>query len=92
MSLDRFLLRMPKVELHVHLEGSMRPAVLLELARRNGIDLPAKDEAGLKRWFRFTDFEHFSTFKPQALHEKSLKSMLDQLLAWSGALKSIRTR
>lgn len=59
MSLDRFLLRMPKVELHVHLEGSMRPAVLLELARRNGIDLPAKDEAGLKRWFRFTDFEHF---------------------------------
>ncbi|HEV8581943.1 MAG TPA: adenosine deaminase [Thermoanaerobaculia bacterium] len=59
MSIDRFLLHLPKVELHVHLEGSMRPAVLLELARRNGIDLPARDEAGLKRWFRFTDFEHF---------------------------------
>jgi adenosine deaminase len=59
MSLDRFLLRCPKVELHVHLEGAMRPAVLLELARRNGIELPARDEAGLKRWFRFTDFEHF---------------------------------
>ena len=59
MSIDRFLLRMPKVELHVHLEGSMRPAVLLELARRNGLELPAADEAGLKRWFRFRDFEHF---------------------------------
>lgn len=59
MSLDRFLLHLPKAELHVHLEGSMRPAVLLELARRNGIELPARDEAGLKRWFRFTDFEHF---------------------------------
>ncbi|HZF09095.1 MAG TPA: adenosine deaminase [Thermoanaerobaculia bacterium] len=59
MSLDRFLLRMPKVELHVHLEGTMRPAILLELARRNHIDLPARDEAGLKRWFRFQDFEHF---------------------------------
>ncbi|HEX4959625.1 MAG TPA: adenosine deaminase [Thermoanaerobaculia bacterium] len=59
MSLDRFLLHCPKVELHVHLEGAMRPAVLLELARRNGIDLPARDEAGLKRWFRFTDFDHF---------------------------------
>ncbi|HEX9942945.1 MAG TPA: adenosine deaminase [Thermoanaerobaculia bacterium] len=59
MSIDRFLLRLPKVELHVHLEGSMRPAVLLELARRNGLELPARDEAGLKRWFRFTDFEHF---------------------------------
>src|SRR4051812_1295261 len=59
MSIDLFLLRMPKVELHVHLEGSMRPAVLLELARRNGVDLPAQDEAGLKKWFRFRDFEHF---------------------------------
>lgn len=59
MSIDRFLLRLPKIELHVHLEGAMRPAVLLELARRNGIPLPAQDEAGLKRWFRFTDFEHF---------------------------------
>jgi aminodeoxyfutalosine deaminase len=59
MSIDRFLLHLPKVELHVHLEGAMRPAVLLELARRNGIELPARDEAGLKRWFRFTDFEHF---------------------------------
>jgi adenosine deaminase len=59
MSLDRFLLRLPKVELHVHLEGSIRPAILLELARRNGSALPAGDEAGLKRWFRFTDFDHF---------------------------------
>src|SRR5260370_37678517 len=59
MSLDRFLLRMPKVELHVHLEGSMRPSVLIELARRNGVELPAVAEAGLKRWFRFRDFEHF---------------------------------
>ena len=59
MSIDLFLLRMPKVELHVHLEGSMRPAVLLELARRNGVELPAQDEAGLKKWFRFRDFEHF---------------------------------
>jgi adenosine deaminase len=59
MSLDRFLLHCPKVELHVHLEGAMRPSVLLELARRNGIELPARDEADLKRWFRFTDFNHF---------------------------------
>ena len=37
----------------------MRPAVLLELARRNGVALPADDEEGLARWFRFRDFEHF---------------------------------
>ncbi|MGH9360543.1 MAG: adenosine deaminase, partial [Thermoanaerobaculia bacterium] len=49
----------PKVELHVHLEGSMRPATLLALARRHGLELPARDEAGLQRWFRFRDFDHF---------------------------------
>jgi adenosine deaminase len=59
VSLELFLRRMPKVELHVHLEGSMRPGVLLELARRNGVDLPAGDEEGLRRWFRFRDFDHF---------------------------------
>src|SRR5688500_10115669 len=57
--LRQFLLRIPKVELHVHLEGSMQPGTLLRLARRHGIDLPASDEAGLRDWFRFRDFDHF---------------------------------
>ena len=38
----------------------------------------------------FTDFENFSTFKPAALHEKSVGAMLDQLVAWSGAMKTLR--
>jgi NAD(P)H-dependent FMN reductase len=38
----------------------------------------------------YTDFENFSVLKPAALHERSLKAMLDQLLAWSGALKPLR--
>ena len=57
--LPAFLLRMPKAELHVHLEGSIRPATLLALARRHGVELPAADVAGLADWFRFRDFEHF---------------------------------
>jgi adenosine deaminase len=59
MSAEAFLLRMPKVELHVHLEGTFRPATLLHLAKKNGITLPADDEAGIRRWFRFRDFEQF---------------------------------
>ena len=39
MSLESFIRAMPKVELHVHLEGSIGSATLLTLARRNGVDL-----------------------------------------------------
>lgn len=38
----------------------------------------------------FTDFENMSTFKPAALHEKTLAQMLDQLVAWGTALKTLR--
>jgi adenosine deaminase len=31
----------PKIELHVHLEGAVRPRALLEIAARNGVSLPA---------------------------------------------------
>jgi aminodeoxyfutalosine deaminase len=56
---ERFIARLPKAELHVHLEGAMLPATLFRLAKRRGVDLPAGDEAGLREWFRFRDFEHF---------------------------------
>lgn len=38
----------------------------------------------------FTDFENFTTFKPADHHEKSLNQMLDQLTAWSGAMRTLR--
>lgn len=38
----------------------------------------------------FTDFENFSTFKPAAMHEQSMNAMLDQLVAWSRALRALR--
>jgi adenosine deaminase len=50
---------MPKVELHVHLEGSIRPSTLLMLAERNGVSLPVQDLDGLREYYRFTDFDHF---------------------------------
>jgi len=59
MSLLTYLREAPKAELHVHLEGSIRPQTVLELARRNGVTLPADDVAGLREWFRFRDFRHF---------------------------------
>jgi NAD(P)H-dependent FMN reductase len=37
-----------------------------------------------------TDFEKYTTFKPAERHEKSVGTMFDQLLAWGGALKTLR--
>ncbi|MBM7568638.1 NADPH-dependent FMN reductase [Paenibacillus sacheonensis] len=37
-----------------------------------------------------TDFENYSVFKPGAHQEQSVNTMLDQVIAWSGALKTLR--
>lgn len=49
----------PKIELHVHLEGTARAAALLEMARRNDVALPVDSVAGLAALYEFTDFAHF---------------------------------
>lgn len=59
MSLHDYIRKMPKVELHVHLEGSIRPATLLTLAERNNVALPASDLDGLREFYQFTDFGRF---------------------------------
>jgi len=56
---QEFIRRMPKTELHVHLEGSVRPRTLLELAERHGVRLPASNEEELQRYYSFRDFDHF---------------------------------
>ena len=38
----------------------------------------------------FTDFENYTTFKPDPRHEKSVTGMLDQLVSWGTALKTTR--
>lgn len=40
----------------------------------------------------FTDFENMSAFKPASQHEQSLETMIDQLIAWGTAMKSLRER
>ena len=49
----------PKIELHVHLEGTVRPETLLEIARRNDYALPADTVEGLAELYEYRDFEHF---------------------------------
>ncbi len=59
MTLTDFITAIPKVELHVHLQGATQPETWLELARRNSVKLPADTIEGMHEWFVFTDFPHF---------------------------------
>jgi aminodeoxyfutalosine deaminase len=49
----------PKIELHVHLEGTIRPRTLLDLARKNDYRLPADSFEGIQALYEFRDFAHF---------------------------------
>ena len=40
----------------------------------------------------FSDFENFSVFKPDAHHEGSVNAVFDQVIAWGGALKTLRDK
>ncbi|MBN9027371.1 MAG: hypothetical protein J0H20_17665 [Rhizobiales bacterium] len=57
MDLTSFARRLPKIELHLHLEGAVRPSTFVELARKNGVELPDFDEIGeLYRYDNLPDF------------------------------------
>jgi aminodeoxyfutalosine deaminase len=49
----------PKAELHVHLEATVRPETLLEIARRNDFALPADTPEGIRNLYRYRNFDHF---------------------------------
>ncbi|MGH3726323.1 MAG: adenosine deaminase [Mycobacterium sp.] len=51
--------RLPKVELHVHLEGTLEPSMLLDLAARNGLALPWSSIEELQQEYHFDGLEHF---------------------------------
>src|SRR5687767_1021050 len=51
--------RMPKAELHMHLEGSLEPDLMFRLARRHGITLPYASEEALQAAYDFTDLQSF---------------------------------
>lgn len=57
--LARLLREMPKAELHVHIEGTLEPELIFELARRNDVSLPYPSVEALRAAYTFTDLQSF---------------------------------
>ncbi|MDD2335228.1 MAG: adenosine deaminase [Geobacteraceae bacterium] len=58
-NLPDILCRMPKAELHIHIEGSLEPELIFELAARNRIHLPYPSIRELRTAYTFTDLQSF---------------------------------
>ena len=57
--MESYIAGMPKAELHLHIEGTIGPAQKMELARRNNIALPYKDEDEVVAAYDYADLEDF---------------------------------
>ncbi len=57
--LNEIIRRTPKAELHIHVEGSLEPEMMFDLARRNGVSLPYRDVAEVRRAYSFGNLQEF---------------------------------
>ena len=58
-AIQTLIARIPKVELHIHLEGTLEPELMLALAKRNGISLPYADVAEVRAAYEFENLQSF---------------------------------
>ena len=56
---EAFLRGIPKAELHVHIEGTLEPEMMFDLARRNGVALPYASVEEIRGAYDFADLQSF---------------------------------
>jgi len=57
--MEEFIRRLPKAELHLHIEGTLEPQMMFELAERNGYELPFPDVDSVVAAYRFRNLQSF---------------------------------
>lgn len=56
---ERLIDRLPKAELHLHIEGTLEPEMMLALAKRNGVELPYKNVEEIRAAYEFENLQDF---------------------------------
>ncbi len=59
MDFTRLIKAIPKAELHLHIEGTLEPELMMQLAKRNGIRIPYDGVEDIRRAYEFTDLQSF---------------------------------
>ena len=57
--MNDLIARLPKAELHLHIEGSFEPELLFEIARRNRVELPFRTVDELRSAYKFSNLQEF---------------------------------
>ncbi len=57
--MDQFIAKLPKAELHLHLEGSFEPELMFAIARRNKVDIPYASAEEVRAAYRFSNLQDF---------------------------------
>ena len=59
MDLASFVRRLPKAELHIHIEGTLEPEMMFELAQRNSVEIPFASVGDIRSAYKFTSLQSF---------------------------------
>ena len=59
MDVRSYVRRLPKAELHMHLEGSLEPEMLMRLATRNKVEIPFRTVEAIRDAYHFTELQDF---------------------------------
>jgi adenosine deaminase len=59
VDLTDLIQRMPKAELHLHIEGTLEPELMMALAERNGVELPYSGVDEIREAYNFSDLQSF---------------------------------
>ena len=84
--MDSFIKNLPKVELHLHIEGTLEPELMFELAKRNNIDIPFNNPDQVRQAYQFHNLQSFLDIYYQGanvlIHEQDFYD-----LTWAYLLK-----
>ncbi|MFA7084865.1 MAG: adenosine deaminase, partial [Arcobacteraceae bacterium] len=57
--MKNFIEKIPKAELHLHIEGSLEPELMFKLAKKNSIKIPYENIEAIKKAYNFTSLQSF---------------------------------